>query len=410
MVDVVDELAALLEEFHQRVPTVLVLEPGAFEALVLRHEHCGNGATIEAYQRGIRYAVEEVSYRAQSTAMYLAVGSGRTLGWGTTVHELMTQLAHLGVAYAIRGFATNVGDYQPLGVPCPLTEGVTLSAYCQEHPHSACCADPCNLLLHFNQANNEHNYVQLLAKHLRVAFPGLTPHFLIDTGRNGVDRSREDCADTCNVRAAGFGRRPTGETGFDLVDGYFWVKPPGESDGCRRGAPSCSSPDVDCAVEAALGSRAGEPAAPAAGAWFAPHAQALAMHALEVPAQSALDAAAREYRSFASGGGGAVGSGGDDGKSVGRLVGISILLVVVLALWAWKRKPGAKRHHHWELTPDSTSASGRPQNGSARIGRGALPMELAPVELLETQPAAAKEDAAMPLTGSAKPKTFESVD
>ena len=135
------------------------------------------------------------------------------------------------------------------------------------------------------------------------------------------------------------------------------------------------------------------------------------MHALEVPERSALDAAAREYRSFASGGGGAIGSsGGDDGKSVGRLVGISILLVVVLGLWAWKRKPGAKRHHHWELTPDSTSAAGRPKNGNARMGRGALPMELAPVELLETQPAAAKEDAAMPLTGSEKPKTFESVD
>jgi len=56
-----------------------------------------------------------------------------------------------------------------------------------------------------------------------------------------------------------------------LVDAYFWLKTPGESDGCTQTLPeggTCPRFDADCGAGDALGSRAGEPRAPEAGHWF----------------------------------------------------------------------------------------------------------------------------------------------
>ena len=294
--DVVDVLASLFEEFHERVPIVLVVEPGALEALALKTTHCRAESTIHGYQRGLEYAVDKIAGRAPNVALYVDAGSGATLGWGSLVHEIVAQVADVEITNSIRGFATNVGSYQPLGLPCPLA-AADLTTYCQAHPHATCCDDPCRELSHFNHANNEHNYVQLLSHHMQIAFPGFGPQFVIDTGRNGVDRSREDCSNTCNIRGAGLGRRPTGDTGFDLVDGYFWVMPPGESDGCPPGG-KCRQPDAGCRTDTSVGTRAGEPAAPPAGDWFSLHMQLLAFNTLELPGQAVLDAAAREYEAF----------------------------------------------------------------------------------------------------------------
>ena len=326
--DVVDVLASLFEEFHERVPIVLVLEPGALEALALKAPRCRAGSTIHGYQRGLEYAVGQIAERAPNVALYVDAGSGATLGWGSLVHELVAQVADVEITNSIRGFATNVGSYQPLGVPCPLATA-DIAAYCHAHPHAACCDDPCREMAHFNHANNEHNFVQLLSHHMRIAFPGFGPHFVIDTGRNGVDRSREDCSTTCNIRGAGLGRRPTGDTGFDLVDGYFWVKPPGESDGCPPGGKGgkCQQPDPGCRTDTSVGTRASEPAAPPAGDWFALHMQMLAFNALELPGQAVLDAAAREYQAL-------VGVGAQSGLTTGSSVRLPELLAVAAALVA----------------------------------------------------------------------------
>jgi endoglucanase len=65
-------------------------------------------------------------------------------------------------------------------------------------------------------------------------------HFIIDTGRNGngppttTDPGSE--ASWCNPGGRALGVRPTVDTGNPLVDAFFWVKPPGESDGaCNKG-------------------------------------------------------------------------------------------------------------------------------------------------------------------------------
>lgn len=66
---------------------------------------------------------------------------------------------------------------------------------------------------------------------------GKTPHFVIDTSRNG-----QGPGDTwCNPSGRGLGQLPTLSTGQALVDAYLWIKAPGESDGACNGAPQAGA-------------------------------------------------------------------------------------------------------------------------------------------------------------------------
>lgn len=56
-------------------------------------------------------------------------------------------------------------------------------------------------------------------------------HAIVDTGRNAVTGLRLEWGDWCNVDGAGFGVRPTSNTGSDRADAFVWIKPGGESDG-----------------------------------------------------------------------------------------------------------------------------------------------------------------------------------
>lgn len=58
---------------------------------------------------------------------------------------------------------------------------------------------------------------------------------------------------------------------MESVDAFFWVKSPGESDGCTAELPNgetCPRHDSDCSSTASIGSRPGEPKAPEAGDFF----------------------------------------------------------------------------------------------------------------------------------------------
>lgn len=68
-------------------------------------------------------------------------------------------------------------------------------------------------------------------------------------GRNGVQGLREEWGHWCNVDGAGFGLRPTADTGSELADAFVWVKPGGESDGTSdssavRYDSFCGMPDA----------------------------------------------------------------------------------------------------------------------------------------------------------------------
>ena len=166
------------------------------------------------------------------------------------------------VAYRLRGFATNIGGYQPLGKTCPLDLATPMATYCRAHPRDPCCLDSCGMVQRFNSGVGELNFVKLLERHLSLAIPGLEPRFLIDTGRNGAELSGAACVASCNLRTASFGPLPTANTDHGSVDAYLWLLPPGLSDGCS----SCPHGDAACSREdAAFGAGSKEPSAPHKG-------------------------------------------------------------------------------------------------------------------------------------------------
>ncbi|PJJ71952.1 endoglucanase [Diaminobutyricimonas aerilata] len=99
--------------------------------------------------------------------------------------------------------------------------------------------------------------------------PAAQAHFVIDTSRNGQGPwtapvgKYTDPEVWCNPPARGAGLTPTTETGEPLIDAYFWIKVPGESDGqCYRGTGGPEDPErgmID----------------PAAGQWFPEQAREL---------------------------------------------------------------------------------------------------------------------------------------
>lgn len=80
-------------------------------------------------------------------------------------------------------------------------------------------------------------------------------------GRSGVEPTEQSAwGDWCNVIGAGFGARPSTNTGNALEDAFVWVKPGGESDGTSNS--SAPRYDYHCGYSDAL-----QPA-PEAGTWF----------------------------------------------------------------------------------------------------------------------------------------------
>jgi endoglucanase len=67
-------------------------------------------------------------------------------------------------------------------------------------------------------------------------------HFIIDTGRNGngppTGFAPKDERNWCNPDGRALGTPPTTNTGDPLCDAFFWLKPPGESDGTCNKAPA----------------------------------------------------------------------------------------------------------------------------------------------------------------------------
>lgn len=63
-------------------------------------------------------------------------------------------------------------------------------------------------------------------------------HFIIDTSRNGSGPPNATGEGAwCNPDGRAAGAPPTTSTGDPLADAFFWVKPPGESDGTCNGGP-----------------------------------------------------------------------------------------------------------------------------------------------------------------------------
>jgi hypothetical protein len=104
--------------------------------------------------------------------MYLDAAHGGWLGWTDNLLKYVSLLQSMDFDLnSLRGFTTNVANYQPLGVMCPFqsSDGIR-NDYClnSQHQSDACCADPCKLESQWDAGNNELNYVQMLSNAFKI--------------------------------------------------------------------------------------------------------------------------------------------------------------------------------------------------------------------------------------------------
>ncbi|TFY78668.1 hypothetical protein EWM64_g5341 [Hericium alpestre] len=210
----IDQIVAQIKQYPD-VRVVAVIEPDSLANLVtnLNVAKCANAQTT--YLACVNYAIKQLA------AVDVIISSHRS----TRTRGSPSQL---------RGLATNVANYNALSAatPDPITQG-----------------DP---------NYDEIHYINALAPELQSA--GFSAHFIVDQGRSGQQDLRTAWGDWCNVKGAGFGTRPTTDTGSDLVDSIVWVKPGGESDGTSNS----SSPRYD----SHCGQSDATQPAPEAGTWF----------------------------------------------------------------------------------------------------------------------------------------------
>jgi cellulose 1,4-beta-cellobiosidase len=242
----VDALAAQIKKYPD-VRVVAVIEPDSLANLVtnLNVQKCAGAQT--AYMSGVNYALKTLN--ALGVYMYIDAGHAGWLGWSANLGPAAQLFAKVyndaGKPQYLRGLATNVANYNALSAssPDPVTQG--------------------------NSNYDEIHYINALAPQLQNS--GFPAHFIVDQGRSGVQNIRNEWGDWCNVKGAGFGTHPNGNTGSSLIDQIVWVKPGGECDGTSD--TSAARYDAHCGLSDAA------PNAPEAGTWFQSYFETLVKNA-----------------------------------------------------------------------------------------------------------------------------------
>jgi Cellobiohydrolase A (1,4-beta-cellobiosidase A) len=231
----IDVIAKHFKDYSD-LPIVAILEPDSLGNLVtnLNLPKCSDARST--YVDSTVYAIQKL--QLPNVSIYLDAAHAGWLGWDHHRESLIKVykkvLKQAGGYDMIRGFATNVSNYTHLSN----RDGMAMES-----------SDPCY---------NEMIYVKKLA--VGLSDNGVkNKGFIIDTARNGKGGIRKVWGHWCNIKGAGLGERPRAAPGL-FLDAYFWVKPPGESDGISD--PTQPRFDAECASDESA------PNAPQAGAWF----------------------------------------------------------------------------------------------------------------------------------------------
>jgi cellulose 1,4-beta-cellobiosidase len=231
----IDPIAAQLAARPDQ-PVVAMIEPDSLANMTTNMAYPKCAVSAEVYRRSVVYAIQKL--HLPNVNVYLDAAHAGWLGWDVNRNKMASifrkVLQDAGGYDMIRGFVTNVSNYTHLSN----RDGAALEL-----------TNPCP---------NELTYVKMLAETL--ALYGIKGKgFVIDTSRNGRGGIRKHWGSWCNVKGAGLGERPRAEP-IPGIDAYFWVKPPGESDGVSD--PKEPRYDEMCAGHDAA------PNAPQAGKWF----------------------------------------------------------------------------------------------------------------------------------------------
>ncbi|MBN1171933.1 MAG: glycoside hydrolase family 6 protein [Micromonosporaceae bacterium] len=152
---------------------------------------CLNGTELAARNQALTKATQTIKAANSQAKVYLDGGHS---AWNSASTQA-SRLRDAGIQYA-DGFYTNVSNFQPTS----------------------------------SEANYGRSIISALSG---MGLSGKTQ--IIDTSRNG-GASGDWCADDNTDRR--IGQYPTLNTGDANIDGYLWVKPPGEADGCSFTAGS----------------------------------------------------------------------------------------------------------------------------------------------------------------------------
>ncbi|KAK9425048.1 putative Glucanase [Seiridium unicorne] len=206
----IDPIATILKA-NPNTAFALIIEPDSLPNLVTNSDLTTCQDSASGYREGVAYALSTLNL--DNVVMYIDAGHGGWLGWNDNLQpgaeELASAYTNAGSPSQVRGFSTNVAGW---------------NSWDAEPGEFADDADA-----QYNAAQNEEKYVTLFGAALDTA--GMPNHAITDTGRNGVQGLRDAWGDWCNVDGAGFGLRPSTDTGLELADAFVWVKPGGESDG-----------------------------------------------------------------------------------------------------------------------------------------------------------------------------------
>ncbi|KAK7050966.1 1,4-beta-D-glucan cellobiohydrolase cel6c [Paramarasmius palmivorus] len=196
---------------HPEVAVVAVIEPDSLPNLVTNSDLSTCQASASGYREGVQYALRNLNL--PNVAMYIDAGHGGWLGWDANLQPGAQELANAykgaGSPSSVRGIATNVAGWNAWKKVPGEFENTSDGQY--------------------NKCQDEDRYVTKFGAALASA--GMPNHAIVDTGRNAVQGLRQEWGHWCNVNGAGFGVRPTTNTGNSLADAFVWVKPGGESDG-----------------------------------------------------------------------------------------------------------------------------------------------------------------------------------
>jgi cellulose 1,4-beta-cellobiosidase len=232
----IDPIVAILKKYPDQ-PVVILLEPDSLPNLATNMNLPSCQEAKNGYIEGIAYAIKSLS-QLPNISIYLDIAHSGWLGWdgnrekAAKIYKQTLKLA--GGVDLIRGFASNTSNFTHLNN----RDGAVLEP-----------TNPCP---------NELTYVKKMA--VTLADHGIkNKGFLIDTARNGKGGIRRVWGHWCNIKGAGLGERPQASPA-PFVDAYFWMKPPGESDGVAD--PTQPRYDPEC------GSNESAKGAPQAGQWF----------------------------------------------------------------------------------------------------------------------------------------------
>lgn len=259
-------------------PAIIVLEPDGLGVIPWHRNLAGDLEGCRPEGQDETAAVRRYEQLRGAVAILTALPMARVYLDGTgsswlAPGEIASRLVRADIGKAA-GFFLNVSNFESDARVVPYARWVSdcIALVTQTGMDARACpsqfsAEP------FERPGNRKRidaaYDRLFAERGLKRAPATQKHALIDTSRNGrgswkppAGRYR-DAEVWCNPPGRGLGRRPTLVTREHYVDGFLWIKVPGESDGeCLRGTAGPNDPERGVK-------------APAAGQWFAGQAREL---------------------------------------------------------------------------------------------------------------------------------------